>query len=115
MRYLEWSWDPDPTDSTCTTDYTYVLRESDGSITVVHDRHIEGMFPRDTWLRLFRQAGFEPGWFRSIIRSSSPARTRSLYASSVADPRTRMFGRLQAARRLSRRPRRHRRARRFAC
>ena len=60
MRYLEWSWDPDPNDSTCTTDYTYVLRESDGSITVVHDRHIEGMFPRDTWLRLFRQAGFEP-------------------------------------------------------
>ena len=49
-----------PTDSTCTTDYTYVLRESDGSITIVHDRHIEGMFPRDTWLRLFRQAGFEP-------------------------------------------------------
>ena len=60
MRYLEWSWDPDPSDSTCTTDYTYVLRESDGSVTVVHDRHIEGMFPRDTWLRLFRQAGFEP-------------------------------------------------------
>jgi trans-aconitate methyltransferase len=60
MRYLEWSWDPDPNDSTCTTDYTYVLRESDGSIAVVHDRHIEGMFSRDTWLRLFRQAGFEP-------------------------------------------------------
>jgi hypothetical protein len=60
LRYLEWSWDPDPNDSTCTTDYTYVLRESDGSIAVVHDRHIEGMFSRDTWLRLFRQAGFEP-------------------------------------------------------
>lgn len=60
MRYLEWSWDPDPNDTTCTTDYTYVLRESDGSIKVVHDRHIEGIFSRDTWLRLFQQAGFEP-------------------------------------------------------
>ena len=59
MRYLEWSWDPDPNDSTCTTDYTYVLREPDGSITVVHDRHLEGMFPRETWLGLLRQAGFE--------------------------------------------------------
>jgi SAM-dependent methyltransferase len=60
MRYLEWSWDPDPSDTVCTTDYTFVLRESDGSIEVVHDRHIEGMFPRATWLRLFREAGFEP-------------------------------------------------------
>lgn len=60
MRYLEWSWDPDPSDTTCTTDYTYVLREPDGSVTVVHDRHIEGIFPRETWLRLFREAGFEP-------------------------------------------------------
>lgn len=60
MRYLEWSWDPDPNDSVCTTDYTYVFRSGDGSIKVVHDRHIEGMFPRETWLRLFRQTGFEP-------------------------------------------------------
>jgi len=60
LRYLEWSWDPDPNDTVCTTDYTYVLRESDGTIKVVHDRHIEGLYPRDTWLRLFRKAGFEP-------------------------------------------------------
>lgn len=60
LRYLEWSWDPDPNDTTCTTDYTYVLRGSDGSVDVIHDRHIEGIFPRDTWLRLIRQAGFEP-------------------------------------------------------
>ena len=60
LRYLEWSWDPDPNDTTCTTDYTYVLRESDGSIEVIHDRHVEGLFPRDTWLRLLEGAGFQP-------------------------------------------------------
>ena len=60
MRYLEWSWDPDPHDTMCTTDYTYVLREPDGSVAVIHDRHLEGIFPRDTWLRVLRQAGFEP-------------------------------------------------------
>jgi hypothetical protein len=60
MRYLEWSWDPDPNDTTVTTDYTYTFRDADGSMRVVHDRHIEGMFPRATWLRLFRQAGFDP-------------------------------------------------------
>ena len=60
MRYLEWSWDPDPDDTSVTTDYTYTFRNSDGSIRVIHDRHVEGMFPRATWLRLLRQAGFEP-------------------------------------------------------
>jgi trans-aconitate methyltransferase len=60
MRYLEWSWDPDPADTTCVTDYTYVLRGADGAVSVVHDRHTEGIFPRDTWLRLLREAGFEP-------------------------------------------------------
>ena len=60
MRYLEWSWDPDPADTTCTTDYTYVLRTASGAVEVVHDRHVEGVFPRATWLRLLTEAGFEP-------------------------------------------------------
>jgi SAM-dependent methyltransferase len=60
LRYLEWSWDPDPTDSTCVTDYAYLLRERDGSVSVEHDRHVFGLFSRETWLRLLREAGFAP-------------------------------------------------------
>jgi SAM-dependent methyltransferase len=60
MRFLEWAWDPDPSDSTYLVDYTYVLRERDGTVRVEHDRHVEGIFPRATWLRLLREAGFEP-------------------------------------------------------
>jgi SAM-dependent methyltransferase len=60
MRYLSWSWDPDPNDTTVVSDYTYTFRHPDGSVHVVHDRHIEGVFARDTWLRLFRHAGFDP-------------------------------------------------------
>lgn len=60
MRYLEWSWDPDPDDTTVTTDYTYTFRHPDGSVRVMHDRHIEGLFPRATWLRLLKAAGFDP-------------------------------------------------------
>jgi Methyltransferase domain len=59
MRYLEWSWDPDPNDTTVITDYTYTLRDADGAVRVVHDRHVEGLFPRDTWLMLLHNAGFE--------------------------------------------------------
>ena len=60
MRYLEWTWDPDPSDQTYTVDYTYVLRERDGSVRVEHDRHIEGLVPRALWLDILRDAGFEP-------------------------------------------------------
>jgi hypothetical protein len=58
-RFLEWTWDPDPLDTTYTVDYAYLLREPDGSVRVAHDRHIEGLFPRATWLRLLEEAGFQ--------------------------------------------------------
>jgi SAM-dependent methyltransferase len=59
IRYLEWTYDPDPTDSTILTDFAYLLREEDGAVRVVQDRHIFGLFPRETWLRLMREAGWE--------------------------------------------------------
>jgi len=60
LRYLEWSWDPDPSDTTCITDYVFAMRGSDGTVRVEHDRHVEGLFPRAVWLRLLQEAGFEP-------------------------------------------------------
>jgi SAM-dependent methyltransferase len=57
FRYLEWQWDPDPNDSTYLVDYAFLLREANGEVRVVHDRHIEGLFPRATWLSLFEAAG----------------------------------------------------------
>lgn len=60
MRYMEWVWDPDPSDSTYTVDYAFMLREADGSVRVEHDRHIEGLFSRSEWLELLADAGFEP-------------------------------------------------------
>jgi SAM-dependent methyltransferase len=60
VRFVEWTWDPDPSDSTYRADYAYLLRESDGTVRVVHDTHIEGLFSRADWLRLLAEAGFEP-------------------------------------------------------
>jgi SAM-dependent methyltransferase len=60
IRYLEWSWDPDPADTTSVADYVFALREADGSLRVVHDRHVQGLFPRAAWLRLLGDAGFTP-------------------------------------------------------
>ena len=58
LRYLEWTTDPDPADTTYQVDYAYLLREDGRPLRVEHDRHIEGLFGRDTWLRLLAEAGF---------------------------------------------------------
>jgi SAM-dependent methyltransferase len=60
MRYLEWTWDPDPNDSTYLVDYCYALRGPDGGVHVEKDRHVEGLFRRADWLRWLVEAGFEP-------------------------------------------------------
>lgn len=60
LRYLEWTYDPDPTDTVYFSDDAYLLREVDGSVQVFHDRHVLGLFPRQKWLQLLQEAGFEP-------------------------------------------------------
>jgi SAM-dependent methyltransferase len=60
LRYLEWTWDPDPEDEVYTVDYAYLLRDEDDATRVEHDRHIEGLFSRDTWISLMSRAGFAP-------------------------------------------------------
>jgi SAM-dependent methyltransferase len=60
LRYLEWTQDPDPADTSYTVDYAYILRDGDGSVRVELDRHVEGLFGRGDWLRILRDVGFEP-------------------------------------------------------
>ena len=57
FRYLEWRWDPDPDDTTYVVDYAFLLRDANGDVRAVHDRHVEGLFPRATWLAAFDAAG----------------------------------------------------------
>ncbi|MBC7928200.1 MAG: class I SAM-dependent methyltransferase [Bryobacteraceae bacterium] len=60
LRYLEWTWDPDPTDSTYTVDYVYLMRSEDGSTQVEHERHFEGLFSRSLWIEILTDVGFQP-------------------------------------------------------
>lgn len=59
VRYLEWTWDPDPSDTSVLTEYCFVLRDSDGRTSALHQTHETGLFSRETWLRLIERAGFE--------------------------------------------------------
>jgi SAM-dependent methyltransferase len=58
LRGLDWSWDPDPNDDVVLVEYVFMLREN-GAVRTVHDRHVEGLFSKDTWTRLLALAGFE--------------------------------------------------------
>lgn len=60
LRYLEWSLDPDPGDTTYEVDYAVVVREPGQEPRLVHDHHVEGLFPEHTWLHLLDHAGFDP-------------------------------------------------------
>src|SRR5262249_19271971 len=50
IRYIEWTFDPDLSDTTYTVDFAYLLRERNQPVRVIHDTHVFGIFYRDTWL-----------------------------------------------------------------
>jgi SAM-dependent methyltransferase len=77
LRYLMWTTDPDPTDTTYRTDFAIMLRDQSGETRVIHDWHIEGLFPRANWMRLLTEAGFHPTaktdkWNREIFIAKRP-------------------------------------------
>jgi SAM-dependent methyltransferase len=59
LRYLEWSYDPDASDTLCTVEYVYVLREEGKPTRVEHEQHLCGLYARAEWLALLEQVGFE--------------------------------------------------------
>ncbi len=58
LRYLEWTTDPDPTDTTFTVDYAYLLHENGRPTRCEYERHVVGLFGREDWLRLIGEVGF---------------------------------------------------------
>jgi SAM-dependent methyltransferase len=55
---IEYTYDPDPSDTTIESLMWYVIRDADG-LRVEQDVHILGLFPLATWERLITEAGFE--------------------------------------------------------
>ena len=70
-RYLSWSSDPDADDTCTRTDFAFLLRTADGTVTVAHDTHEFGLFPRATWLKILSDAGFRA---RSVAEVTSEDR-----------------------------------------
>jgi Methylase involved in ubiquinone/menaquinone biosynthesis len=77
LRYLEWTWDPDPSDDTYEVAFAFMLRERGGAVRVEHDRHRFGLFPRAAWIRWLEEAGFAASsrvdpWGRDVFIGKKP-------------------------------------------
>ena len=68
VRYLSWTTAPDPTDSTSTTEYAFLIRQPDGTVEVAQDTHVLGLFSRELWIRVLTDAGFSA---RSVVEITS--------------------------------------------
>jgi len=82
LRYLEWTWDPDPSDHTYIADYAFLLREADGRLRVEHDRHVEGLFSRNEWRQVLDEAGFEA---RTVVMNLEDDVTLEVFSARRPD------------------------------
>jgi len=58
VRWLSWSLDPDPTDTTYRDCYALILRDEDGTTRVEYEEHLNGLFSRAEWIAALEGAGF---------------------------------------------------------
>ncbi|MEV4532549.1 class I SAM-dependent methyltransferase [Asanoa sp. NPDC049518] len=83
-RYLSWSYDPDPNDTTTVTEYAFLLREADGRTDTTHETHETGLYPTATWLELLREAGFTP---KAVTEETSEDRLpRTFFVGEKINP-----------------------------
>ena len=58
LRYLEWSYDPDPSDTRTVVEYMVAYHVGNGQVSVEHETHHCGLFRRAVWLEGMTLAGF---------------------------------------------------------
>ncbi len=57
ITFIENNYDPDPRDTTYESTFIYLIR-CRNELTIETDRHLAGIFPKETWLNLLRETGF---------------------------------------------------------
>ena len=80
VRFLEWTYDPDPGDDWTVTEYAFLLRDAGGSVRSVHETHRTGCFATEVWLHLLAEAGFDAAVVDE--RTIEPREPRRLFAAA---------------------------------
>jgi hypothetical protein len=86
LRYLEWTYDPDPSDTTYFADYAYLLHEDGLPTRTLYDRHQCGLFNRATWLRLLADVGFEEPRAVAFEHSEEPSGSLEVFVARRLRP-----------------------------
>ena len=60
LRYLEWTWDPNPGDTTYVSHMIYAMKDEQNQLRIEHEQHTLGIFPRQTWIDLLIDQGLQP-------------------------------------------------------
>ena len=84
VRYLSWTWDPDPSDDCVLTEYVFMLRTPQGPVRSVHETHATGVFSISTWMRLLAEAGFAAEPVRELTLEERAPRTMFVGKRPVA-------------------------------
>jgi len=77
MRYLEWTFDPDPEDTHFDSAFVYMLRDAPGKVRVFSEHHRMGLFSRAVWHTVLEGVGFEvesvvDRWDREVFIALRP-------------------------------------------
>ena len=60
IRFMTWSYDPNPDDTTAIEEFVYVMHKRGEPTVVEYEQHVNGLFARADWLRLLSDVGFQP-------------------------------------------------------
>jgi ubiquinone/menaquinone biosynthesis C-methylase UbiE len=58
LRYLEWTFDPDTSDTSYIVEFAYLLKEG-SRVWCESERHVLGLFSEKDWRRFMEDAGFK--------------------------------------------------------
>ncbi len=82
IRYLAWTYDPDRDDTWVVTEYCYLMREADGTVSSAAETHRCGLFGQQQWLGWLTDAGFEA---TALVEQTDEDRTgRTLFVATLA-------------------------------
>jgi SAM-dependent methyltransferase len=82
VRWLEWTFDPEPSDSTYVTEFAYILHRAGEPSQTIYDRHVCGLFGRADWLRLLSEVGFEHPRVKPFDHSELPPGTLEVFIAT---------------------------------
>jgi len=76
----EYLHDPDPKDSQIESIYSYLI-QSEGSVRIERDVHVNGLFPVSTWMGLLDEAGFNAE--RVYLRGNEGGYGRNMFIGTL--------------------------------